>query len=331
MLLSRDIKIQGEDVDGWGGQVLATDIFETDGTWRKGSLMFDHVQVYNCSQKDAYHSGMRWEGAMGGYSRVSNSTVHSGLDWGVMIWDSNNVELLSNTIVGFRAIGMNLDKFRNCTIDGNFIGDVKGRGIEFIDMTVDKEACVAYSSYRTPTTGTPSYDITFTNNIAAGCIFAGFVAPGHECDDVNQVSFRDNIAHSAGGPDTGYGLYTYANPAHNVQKCFEVSHFTAYKTTASCAVSFVNTLDHRAHHFTCIDGELGMSFSTGGSEKDEVVMSLTDSAFYGETKSEDCPQGGDCSCVKKTAFVNFQNMNDDKDLHPTMASSLPIYLSLIHI
>ena len=28
LLLSRNIKIQGEDVDGWGGQVLATDLFE---------------------------------------------------------------------------------------------------------------------------------------------------------------------------------------------------------------------------------------------------------------------------------------------------------------
>ena len=163
--------------------MLATDIFELDGTWRKGSLIFDHVQVYNCSQKDAYHSAIRFEGAMGGYSRISNSAVHQGLDWGLIIWDSNNVEIVDSMFVGWRAVGWNLDKFRNSTLTGNFIGDVGGRGIEFIDMTIDKEACVAYSSYRTPKGGTPSYDITFTDNTAAGCIFAGFVAPGHECDD----------------------------------------------------------------------------------------------------------------------------------------------------
>jgi len=185
MLLSRNIKIHGEDVDGWGGQVLATDLFEPDGTWRKGSLIFDNVQVYNCSQKDAYHSSIRWEGAIGGYSRVSNSAIHNGLDWGVIIWDSNNVELIDNVVVGFRAIGMNLDNWRNSTVTGNLIGDVGGRNIQFIDMTIDKEACVAYSSYRTPGKGTASYDITFMNNIAAGCIFAGFVAPGHDCDDTS--------------------------------------------------------------------------------------------------------------------------------------------------
>ena len=50
ILLSRNIKIKGEDVDGWGGQVFVTDYFETDGTWRKGQVIFDNVQMYNCSQ-----------------------------------------------------------------------------------------------------------------------------------------------------------------------------------------------------------------------------------------------------------------------------------------
>jgi len=49
VLLSRNIKIEGEDNDGWGGQVLVTDKFDADGRWLKGSLIFDNVQVYNCS------------------------------------------------------------------------------------------------------------------------------------------------------------------------------------------------------------------------------------------------------------------------------------------
>lgn len=69
--------------------------------------------------------------------------------------------------------------------------------------------------------------------------------------------------------------------------------------------SFVPTADHRAHHITCIDGELGLSFSTGDGERDKVAITLWDSAFYGSSKADDCPEGGDCSCVKKTAFVNF--------------------------
>lgn len=93
--------------------------------------------------------------------------------------------MINNSIVGFRAVGMNLDRFRNATITGNFIGDVVSRNLPVIDDTVDKEACVAYNSYFKGS-GNPTYDVVFKNNIAAGCLFAGYVAPGHDCDDSSQ-------------------------------------------------------------------------------------------------------------------------------------------------
>ena len=48
-------------------------------------------------------------------------------------------------------------------------------------MTIDKEACVAFGSYDVDRGST--YEMTFTDNIAAGCPYAGFIAPGHECGD----------------------------------------------------------------------------------------------------------------------------------------------------
>lgn len=258
ILLSRNIKIHGQDRDGWGGQILGTDIFESDGTWRKGSIIMDQVQVFNCSQKDTYYGSIRFEGHLGGHSRVSNSAVHNGLGMGVVVLNGNNVELVNNAFVGFRQVGMMLDFVRNCTITGNFIGDVFVRGIQFIDMTIDKEACVAYSSYEKDA-GTPSYDMTFTDNIAAGCPYAGFIAPGHVCGETDQVNFRNNVAHSI----AGYGSYSYPNPADS-SACFEVSHFTAYKVSEPCVVTFAKTRDHRASHITCIDNEKGMSLNTAG-------------------------------------------------------------------
>lgn len=80
-LLSRNIKIQGEDVDGWGGQVFATDHFENDGTWRKGQIIFDNVEIFNCSQADTYKSAIRWEGSIGGNSKVSRSSIHGNMGW----------------------------------------------------------------------------------------------------------------------------------------------------------------------------------------------------------------------------------------------------------
>jgi len=49
ILLTRNIKIEGEDRDGWGGQILATDLFESSGAWRKGHITFNNVEVSNCS------------------------------------------------------------------------------------------------------------------------------------------------------------------------------------------------------------------------------------------------------------------------------------------
>jgi len=58
MLLERNVKIRASTDDigpilkePWGCRVLVSDFFEPDLTYRRGSLMMDNVQVYNCSQK----------------------------------------------------------------------------------------------------------------------------------------------------------------------------------------------------------------------------------------------------------------------------------------
>lgn len=63
---------------------------------------------------------------------------------------------------------------------------------------VDKEACVAICSYFEP--DGRCEDVSVTNSIAAGCYFAGFTSPGHDCDEADsQVNFRYNTAHSVEG------------------------------------------------------------------------------------------------------------------------------------
>ena len=63
---------------------------------------------------------------------------------------------------------------------------------------LDKEACVAVCSYEKdgPSACT---DVTVTNNVAAACMFAGFIAPGYACDVTDSTAFKDNIAHSING------------------------------------------------------------------------------------------------------------------------------------
>ena len=67
-VLERNIKIQASTDDigsiikeAWGGRILVADFFEPSLTLRKGSLIMDNVQVYNCSQKQTYKSAIKWE------------------------------------------------------------------------------------------------------------------------------------------------------------------------------------------------------------------------------------------------------------------------------
>ena len=222
-------------------------------------------------------------------------------------------------------MGMMLDAVRNCTVTGNLIGDVFKRGITFLNGGIDKEACVAYGSYINNGAGTASYEMTFTDNIAAGCPFAGFIAPGHKCGETDQVNFRNNVAHST----EGYGLYTYVNPADvgSSGKCYEVSRFAGYKCGETCITSLVDTDELRGNDITCIDNEKGLSLMTGGRERDEVLITLKDSFIAGSSRALDCPDSANCYCEPKYGIMAFMNMNDGKPLMPTSSSSLPIYKS----
>ena len=255
ILLTRNVVIQGADTDGWGGQILATDLFEASGAWRKGQIEFDNVQVYNCSQRNTYKSAIRFEGAIGGSSKVSNSVVHGSLAWSVSIYKSNNVILENSAFVGARAIGVHMDLVRNVTMDNTFTGDVLKRALQAGDSFVDKEACVAVCSYMTE--GSKCYDLRITNNVAAGCVFGGFVVPGHDCGaSDSQQSFRNNIAHS----NDGAGAYIYPSASSSSHSsCYEGSFFSGYKNQLNCVATHYKTKDMRMRHLTCIDNAKGVS------------------------------------------------------------------------
>ena len=83
LLLSRNIKIIGNDSDNWGGQIVTSDFIEGDGTMRNGSTVFDSVEIYNCSQYDTMMASMRFEGNGRSFSHISNSAIHHGSGIGV--------------------------------------------------------------------------------------------------------------------------------------------------------------------------------------------------------------------------------------------------------
>lgn len=160
------------------------------------------------------------------------------MGWHLSVYKSNNVEVIDSAFVGAQAIGVHMDNVRNVTFNGNFVGDVLKRDSYNAEKSVDKEACVAICSYMLD--GSPCYDLTIKNNIAAGCKFAGFIVPGHDCGKSGgSNSFKDNVSHSNLGVGAAIYPSKFTGKSHN--KCYEMSYFSGYKTTLPCLATMYQT------------------------------------------------------------------------------------------
>ncbi len=195
-LLSRNIKISGQDIEAWGCQIVTSDFVEFSGITRFGSTVMDNVEIFNCSQYDTEKAALRFDTANGGYSSITNSVVRNGLGWGIAIEKSDNIHIQSNVIVSFVKMGLNINTANNVTIDGNLILDVSEREVIAFDMMMDITGGLISCAY---IIGDYCTGISITNNIVAGTYFYGYVAYGHDCGDTTSNNFRNNVAHSIDG------------------------------------------------------------------------------------------------------------------------------------
>lgn len=135
--------------------------------------------------------------------------------------------------------------------------------------------------------GSACFDLTVTNNIAAGCRFAAFIAPGHDCGiSGGSNRFKNNVAHSTEG--AGGAVYPDKLVGKNHNQCYEISYFAAYKTTLPGLAAFYPVDEIRAHHITIIDTLKGVSLQTG-KDGEDLKIRFADSHIYGETEALDCP------------------------------------------
>lgn len=101
----------------------------------------------------------------------------------------------------------------------------------------DKEACVSICAWFGE--DSDCYDVSLTNTIAAGCVYAGFVAPGHDCgDSADSTKFKDNVAHSIHG-DGAFIFPDITGDSHST--CYEGSYFSAYKCDQTGAAAHFKT------------------------------------------------------------------------------------------
>lgn len=96
ILLSRHFVIDSEDIESWGGQIVTGDTVEIYGTEiinRRGTTVIDSVEIFNCSQIDTFKAALRFESASTLYSSITNSAIHNGYAWGLMIKASANIHI----------------------------------------------------------------------------------------------------------------------------------------------------------------------------------------------------------------------------------------------
>jgi hypothetical protein len=210
MLLSRNIKISGEDIESWGAQFVTSDTSEFDLVNdmiinRLGQTLLDNVEFKNCSQIDTQKAAIRFENAQGKWSSVTNSAFHHGYGWGINVKSSANLHFENNNVFFFGPIGVSIGGgANNITFDGNVVAHIQKRTtVEAGDAFQDKEGGFVTCTYFSESE--VCSNIKVMNNIVAGAHWTGFTAYAHECGSYTSNTFKNNVAHSIAGSSGGTG------------------------------------------------------------------------------------------------------------------------------
>lgn len=178
-MLSRNVKIAGEDAEAWGCQIVTSEYTEPSGTIRSGMTYMDSVEVYNCSQYDTEKAALRFEGVTLGHSGISNSAIYQGLGWGIAIQSASNLLFKNNIVFSFVKMGININSATNITISGNLVSNIGQRTIIAYDQSIDTTGGILGCAY---VQGDMCTEISITDNIVSGVAQVGYAAYGLNCN-----------------------------------------------------------------------------------------------------------------------------------------------------
>ena len=102
ILLTRNVRVVGNDTDSWGAHMVTSDSIELNGVQRMGQLIVDNIECYNCTQRNTMKAGIRFENAVLSHSSVTNSTVWGGHGWSFAALYSKNVFVQNSYFIGSR-------------------------------------------------------------------------------------------------------------------------------------------------------------------------------------------------------------------------------------
>ena len=275
-------------------------------------------------------AAIRFEGASGKYSTVSNCVFHNGLGWGMSLVSSANIHISNNVVFSFKPFGVAMLSVRNITFDNNFVGGIYERdgdglsGQNWADRRAGVTVCALLEANR-------CFDLHITNNIVAGAAYAGFVVPASDCTNPGD-KFKDNVAHSVAGFEGGMGAVVYPDAAIEAHKktCYRADSIVAYKCVEQGVHGFFEAKKVLYTNITSMDNVLGMGplIKQRDFEYDELLAEVNDCNLFGETDIPDCPVAGNgdyCSVFEKYAVFPSTAAVKGKDPHISSLLILPMY------
>ena len=67
---------------------------------------------------------MRFENAVTLPSSMTNSALHNGYSWGILVKSSKGILIKDNVIFNFRPVGINIGSSKDITLDGNIVANI---------------------------------------------------------------------------------------------------------------------------------------------------------------------------------------------------------------
>ena len=152
---------------------------------------------------------VRFESSAGAGSSIKGSVIYNSGYYGLFIKSSANIDIEDTAIVKAISMGIATLSTSSITMDNMFVGGIEARTDNLLDGLVHKEACYSICALEA---NNQCSNTKLKNSVAAGCPYAGFVAPGSSCDDNDndqEHAFYNNTAHSV----AGNGALIYPDPS----------------------------------------------------------------------------------------------------------------------
>lgn len=271
-LLTRNIIIEGTDIDNWGGRIYVGEIYNTALRYSfRGRVELDGVETKNLGQADTNFAGLTFErlkSQTNDYSIVrrcvmrnsggiqlravasdgisfENNILYLSMKYQVSFEEDNShIQFLNNLIVGTKDRGLPIDE--------------SGGGTRDATAALSADVHFEYSE--------------FSGNIFAGVDGDCVVTPGVDCTNQTQVPiFRNNTAHSG---RTGW----VATPP-TTKKCNSFGNFTGYKLEVGVS-SYFESPRYEASNIVITDTMTGLIMLSAGSSSSQS-LSLKNSYIGG--------------------------------------------------